>query len=86
MIDFPYRRICVVGTTGSGKSTLAGELARRLHIPHVELDAIHWEPGWKESDREITRTRVGDIALTDARIVDGNYCLLYTSPSPRDCS
>jgi adenylate kinase family enzyme len=76
MIDFPYRRICVIGTTGSGKSTLASELARRLHIPHVELDAIHWEPGWKESDREITRTRARDIALTDAWIVDGNYGFL----------
>ena len=76
MSDFPYRRICVVGTTGSGKSTLASDLARRLHIPHVELDAIHWEPGWKESDREITRTRVRDIALTDAWIVDGNYSFL----------
>jgi adenylate kinase family enzyme len=83
MNDFPYRRICVVGTTGSGKSTLASELARRLHIPHLELDAIHWEPGWKESDREITRASVGDIALTNAWVVDGNYSFLRDILWPR---
>jgi len=41
MTDFPYRRIAVVGTTGSGKSTLAENIAHRLHIPHVELDALY---------------------------------------------
>ena len=83
MADFPYRRICVIGTTGSGKSTLASQLARRLHIPHIELDAIHWEPGWKESDREITRARVGEIACTDAWVVDGNYSFLRDLLWPR---
>ena len=33
LINYPYRRICVVGTTGSGKSTLASQLAKRLQIP-----------------------------------------------------
>ena len=33
-------RIVVVGNTGSGKSTLAEELARRLDLAFVELDAL----------------------------------------------
>jgi adenylate kinase family enzyme len=76
MNDFPYRRICVVGTTGSGKSTMAEAISRRLHIPYVELDALHWEPGWKEADRELTRARVNEIAQTEAWVVDGNYRFL----------
>ena len=34
-------RIVVLGTSGSGKTTLARELARVLHVPHIELDALH---------------------------------------------
>jgi adenylate kinase family enzyme len=70
------RRIVVVGTTGCGKSTLAENLARRLHIPHIELDALHWKPGWKESDREITRSRVENIVRSDTWVIDGNYGFL----------
>jgi adenylate kinase family enzyme len=83
MDTFPYRRICVVGTTGSGKSTMAEALAQRLHIPHVELDAIHWEPGWKEADRESTRARVRVISLNDSWVIDGNYGFLRDILWPR---
>ena len=77
------RRICVVGTTGCGKSTLAGNIGRILHIPHIELDALHWEPGWKESDREITRSRVKSIARNDVWVIDGNYGFLRDILWPR---
>ena len=82
-LPFSAQRICVVGTTGAGKSTLAGELARRLHIPHIELDAIHWEPGWKEADREITRACVRNIVHTDSWVIDGNYGFLRDILWPR---
>src|SRR6185503_10848813 len=46
------RRIVVLGTSGAGKTTLARELARRLNLTHVELDAIHWKPNWTSTPRE----------------------------------
>ncbi len=67
------RRIVVVGTTGSGKTTLAGDLAQRLKVPHVELDALHWEPGWAEAPIEIFRERVARALSGEAWVTDGNY-------------
>lgn len=67
------RRIAVVGTSGSGKTTLAHQLALRLGIPHVELDAIHWGPNWTPAPLEIFRERTAEALAGDAWTVDGNY-------------
>jgi len=67
------RRIAVVGTSGSGKTTLAHQLALRLGIPHVELDAIHWGPDWTPAPLEIFRERTAEALCGDAWTVDGNY-------------
>src|SRR5688572_924202 len=67
------RRIVVVGTSGSGKSTLARELSRRMNVPHVELDALHWGPNWTEAPRDVFRRRVEQAVAGDAWVVDGNY-------------
>src|SRR5919197_5781827 len=66
-------KIAVIGTSGSGKTTVARELARRLGVPHVELDALYHGPGWTETPVEEFRRRV--VAATDADgwVVDGNY-------------
>jgi adenylate kinase family enzyme len=70
---FPHRRINVVGTSASGKTTFARRLAAQLGIPHVELDALHWEPGWTEAPTEVMRERVRRAVAADAWVVDGNY-------------
>ncbi|MCI0477322.1 MAG: hypothetical protein L0Y55_13830 [Anaerolineales bacterium] len=66
-------RIAVVGATGSGKTTLAREIARRLSYPHVETDALHWEPNWTEAPRDIFRARVDAASRGDCWVIDGNY-------------
>ena len=67
------RRFVVIGTTGSGKTTLSRKLAGRLGVPHVELDALHWGPGWEEPGVEVFRGRVREAVSGDAWVVDGNY-------------
>lgn len=69
----PPRRISVVGSSGSGKTTLARALAQQLGVPHVELDAIHHQPGWVPLPRDEYRARVAEVVAGDAWVVDGNY-------------
>jgi adenylate kinase family enzyme len=67
------QRVVVVGTSGCGKTTLARALARRLDLPHVELDALHWGPGWTEPPVELFRQRVEAALRGDGWVADGNY-------------
>lgn len=67
------KRIVVVGTTGSGKTTLARRLAAWLSAPHIELDAIHWQPNWEQAPLEILRQQVAEAVSADSWVVDGNY-------------
>lgn len=69
------RRIRVVGVSGSGKTRLARELAGRLGLAHLELDAVFWDAGWRLRD-------VGEaLALLDGFVaahpggwvMDGNW-------------
>ncbi|MER6939714.1 shikimate kinase [Nocardioides sp. NPDC127514] len=45
-------RVSVVGSSGSGKSTVARRLAETLGVRYVELDALHWRPGWVEEEHD----------------------------------
>lgn len=42
-------------------------------MPHVELDALHWEPNWTEAPDEVLRERVKNAIAGDGWVVDGNY-------------
>jgi len=69
-------RIVVVGTSGAGKTTLARRIAALLKLPHIELDAINWQSGWRDLTRhdpeEFVR-RVNEAIRAEAWVLDGNY-------------
>jgi adenylate kinase family enzyme len=73
---FRSRRINVVGTSSVGKTTLAAALAELLQVPHVELDALHWEPNWTEAPTLVLRDRVRDAIAGAEWVVNGNYALV----------
>jgi adenylate kinase family enzyme len=63
----------VIGDTGSGKTTVARALAEKLGVPHIELDALFWRPGWQESEADEFRERVVAALGDEGWVVDGNY-------------
>jgi adenylate kinase family enzyme len=66
-------RIALTGASGNGKSTLAAELASRLALRYVEVDALNHEPNWTEASPQELRARV-DAAIRDGRwVVDATY-------------
>jgi len=69
-------RIVVVGTAGAGKTTLARRIAALLELPHIELDAINWQSGWRDLTRhdpeEFVR-RVNEAIRAEAWVLDGSY-------------
>ncbi len=71
--SFPYRRIVVIGTTGAGKSTLAEQVAMKLGLDYIELDALHWEPNWNHASEEEFRRRVELATRSPGWTIAGNY-------------
>jgi hypothetical protein len=67
------KRINVVGTSCSGKTTLARSVAKRLGLPHVELDALFWDRGWTPVPAPLFRSRVAGAVDGDAWVIDGGY-------------
>jgi len=67
------QRVVVLGTSGSGKTTLARELSRRIRAPHIELDALHWEPNWTPAAKPVFRQRVEAAIAQERWALCGNY-------------
>jgi adenylate kinase family enzyme len=67
------QRAVVVGSSCSGKTTFARSLAGALNVPHVELDALFWDPNWVVKPLEEFRAAVASAAARDRWVIDGNY-------------
>ena len=69
------KRISVVGSSGSGKSTVARQIAQRLGVPHIELDAVFHGPDWTPAEPEAFRDQVHRRlqVATNGWVADGNY-------------
>jgi adenylate kinase family enzyme len=68
-------RVNVKGISGSGKSTFARELAERLGVPYLEIDAINHGPNWTEAKPAELQARVREFMASapDGWVIDGNY-------------
>ncbi len=68
------RKIAVIASaSGNGKTTLGREVARRLGVPFVELDALVHGPGWVETPDDELRAKVEPIVRSDGWVIDGTY-------------
>lgn len=68
-------KIAILGHSGSGKSTLARALGDKYSLPVLHFDAIHFLPGWVETDRPYKREKVTEFlnANPEGWVIDGNY-------------
>ena len=69
----PVFRFIVIGVSGSGKTTLTRQIARKLDLPHIELDTLYWEANWQGASRLVFRGRILPAVAANAWVVDGNY-------------
>jgi adenylate kinase family enzyme len=78
-------RTLIIGNGGSGKSTLAAQIAERLQMPLVGLDAIHWEDGGfaRKRDEDAARQMVRDAAAANRWVMEGVYGWLSEPALPR---
>ena len=68
------RKVAVVASaSGNGKTSFGRELARRLGVPFVELDALVHRPNWVETPDDELRAQVEPIVASEAWVIDGSY-------------
>jgi adenylate kinase family enzyme len=66
-------RVVVIGTSCVGKTIFARSLAEALYCPHVELDALYWQPNWIPRPPDEFRELVAKELSQDCWVTDGNY-------------
>ena len=68
------RRVAIVASaSGNGKTTLGRELARRLDVPFVEMDALVHGPNWTERPDDELRRIVKPVVASERWVIDGTY-------------
>ena len=67
------KRILVLGAGGSGKTAFALALAAKTGLPLFHLDALYWQPGWKQPEPAAWQKTVADLVAQDKWIIEGSY-------------
>ncbi len=68
------RKVSVIASaSGNGKTTVGVELARRLGVPFVELDALVHGPDWRETPDDELRRLLEPVLAGDGWVIDGGY-------------
>jgi adenylate kinase family enzyme len=68
------RKVAVIASaSGNGKTTLGRELARRLGVRFVELDALVHGPGWVETPADELRAELELVFACDGWVIDAAY-------------
>jgi adenylate kinase family enzyme len=68
------RRVAIIASaSGNGKTTLGRELAERMGVVFVELDALVHGPGWVETADEVLVAQLEPILASDGWVIDGTY-------------
>jgi adenylate kinase family enzyme len=65
------KRAVIIGNSGGGKSTLARKLGAAWRRPHVEIDGLLWQPGWKLTPVEIYNAEHARLIGEESWIIDG---------------
>jgi hypothetical protein len=65
--------VVVASASGNGKTTLGRQLARRLDVQFVELDALVHGPNWVEMPDEELRAQIQPLVDSDSWVIDGAY-------------
>jgi adenylate kinase family enzyme len=69
-------RVVVIGTSCVGKTIFARSLAESLCCPHVELDALFWQPNWTPRPPEEFWKLVEQELSQGCWVTDGNYSVV----------
>jgi adenylate kinase family enzyme len=68
------RRVAIASSaSGNGKTTLARELAARLQLPFIDMDALAHRAGWVELSADELRAVVEPIVASDEWVIDAIY-------------
>jgi adenylate kinase family enzyme len=65
------KRTVVIGNSGGGKSALARRLSAAWVCPHIEIDALMWQPGWLLTPVELYDAEHARLIAGDDWIIDG---------------
>ena len=72
-MEFPYKKILILGCGGAGKSTFAIDMGNWFSLPVVHLDKLYWLPGWINRSNEDFDKLLEKEIKKEMWIIDGNY-------------